>query len=185
MEKLMDIQEKQNLYKQYLSSVNQVFDAWFTVKGLYSKLANAYNVMCKKFFDTPVLKESGHTLRYCIIKQYKPVMADVLVKLNAGFPAGQEFSEPLFFERRFCEYYTPDKMCIVDGCSYYPFNKEYFDLLQKFQDSLKNYQNVMSQRQNLFNQMLATKGYQRRLLNEYQTEIKTEIFTIPQISLCR
>ena len=150
----METNAKQNLYIQYLQSEQQVLDAWFNLKSLYSKLAIAHDAMCQKFFEKPELKKFGHTQRYCIMKQYKPVMSDVFNVLNRGFPAGREFSEPLFFERRFCEYYTPDKMCIVNGCTYYPFNKEYFDNLQKFQVALNNYKTICENRLGLYKQML-------------------------------
>ena len=94
----MDIKEKQILYKQYLMLSHKVLDKWFALKILYSKLANSYNAMHQKFFEKSELKQFGKTLRYCIIKQYKPIMSDVFTILNKDFPDGREFSEPLFVE---------------------------------------------------------------------------------------
>ena len=93
----METNARQNLYIQYLQSEQQVLDAWFNLKSLYSKLATAHDAMCQKFFEKPELKKFGHTQRYCIMKQYKPVMSDVFNVLNRDFPAGREFSEPLFW----------------------------------------------------------------------------------------
>lgn len=157
----MDIKDKQILYKQYLMLSHQVLDKWFALKVLYSKLAHSYDAMHQKFFEKPELKQFGKTLRYCIIKQYKPVMSDVFAKLNIGFMAGREFSEPLFFEKSFCEYYMPDKMCIVNGCAYHPFNKQYFDNLQKFQSALNDYHNVLDNRNIIYNKMLNMNGMNR------------------------
>ena len=157
----MDIKEKQSLYKQYLMLSHKVLDKWFALKILYSKLANSYDAMHQKFFEKPELKQFGKTLRYCIIKQYKPIMSDVFAVLNKDFSAGREFSEPLFVEKSFCEYYMPEKMCIVNGCAYYPFNKQYFDNLQNFQSALHDYHNVLNERNVIYNKMLNTNGKRR------------------------
>lgn len=149
----MNIEDKQFLREQYLMAHRHVLDAWFALKILYSKLAKSYDEMCQKFFEKPVLKEFGHTQRYCIIKQYKPVPTDLFAVLNKGFPAGREFSEPLFFERFLCEYYTPEKMCIVNGCNVYSFNRQYFENLQKFQTALFQYKLVLARRDAIRNKM--------------------------------
>ena len=156
MENNVDIKQQKFLYKQYFVSEQQVLDAWVALKILYSKLANAYDAMCQKFFEKPETKQFGHTVRYCITKQYKPVISDVFYALNCGFKAGQEFSEPLFFERRFCEYYTPDKMCIVNGCNFYSFNNAYFKALYNFQIAFNKYQNLMAYRKSIYDKILCS-----------------------------
>ena len=157
MENNVDIKQQKFLYKQYFVSEQQVLDAWVALKILYSKLANAYDAMCQKFFEKPETKQFGHTVRYCITKQYKPVISDVFYALNCGFKAGQEFSEPLFFDRRFCEYYTPDKICIVNGCGYFQFNKQYFDALRDFKIGFDKYQNAVENRDAAYKKVLYLK----------------------------
>lgn len=158
----MNTKDKTRLYKEYLTSVQQVFDSWFALRVLYSKLSCAYDNMCHNFFEQPPTKIGYKTVRYCIAKQYKPVMSDVFQILNRGFPKGQDFSEPLFSEKSFCEYYTHEKMCIVNGCEYYSLNKQYFETMNNFQNALDNYQQIMGHRNELYNEILTSKGRTRQ-----------------------
>lgn len=158
----MNTKDKTRLYKEYLTSVQQVFDSWFALRVLYSKLSCAYDNMCHNFFEQPPTKIGYKTVRYCIAKQYKPVMSDVFQILNRGFPKGQDFSEPLFSEKSFCEYYTHEKMCIVNGCEYYSINKQYFETMNNFQNVLDNYQQIMGHRNKLYNEILTSKGRTRQ-----------------------
>lgn len=158
----MSTKDKTDLYKNYLLSSQQVLDAWFTLRILYSNLADAYDKLCHKFFEQPPKKIGHKTVRYCIAKQYKPVMADVFQILNRGFPKGQDFSEPLFSEKSFCEYYTHEKMCIIDGCEYYSLNKQYFEAMNNFQIALDKYKQIIEHRNKLYNEILTLKGRRRQ-----------------------
>ena len=155
----MGLENKQFLYEQYLTSHRQVLDMWFVLKMLYSKLAKAYDNLSQKFFEKP--RTSSHMQRYCIIKQYKIVCADLFAVFNRDFFVGREFSEPLFCEKSICEYYTPEKMCIVNGCGYHQFNKQYFDALQNFQAALNRYQSIVLKRDTLYNKILLFNGVKR------------------------